>query len=73
MTTLPGPAWLKGSGMDLQSTILCGDFNAVPASAGYRLAARTLKDVQLFRQSTGEADLSLALSADTAGSYFRQR
>ncbi|MBB3452677.1 endonuclease/exonuclease/phosphatase family metal-dependent hydrolase [Rhizobium sp. BK313] len=47
MTTLLGPAWLKGSGMDLQSTILCGDFNAVPASAAYRLAARTLKDVQL--------------------------
>jgi endonuclease/exonuclease/phosphatase family metal-dependent hydrolase len=47
MTTLLGAAWLRGAGKDLASTILCGDFNAVPASAAYRLAARTLKDVQL--------------------------
>jgi endonuclease/exonuclease/phosphatase family metal-dependent hydrolase len=47
MTALMGPAWLQRDGKDLASTILCGDFNAVPASATYRLVARTLKDVQL--------------------------
>ncbi|NTH49300.1 EEP domain-containing protein [Agrobacterium rhizogenes] len=46
MTTLLGPSWLQ-SGKDPTSTILCGDFNAVPASATYRLIARTLKDAQL--------------------------
>ncbi|MEF0943704.1 endonuclease/exonuclease/phosphatase family protein [Rhizobium sp. BR 362] len=47
MTALLGPAWLPGSGKDIVSTVVCGDFNAVPASAAYRLATRALKDVQL--------------------------
>jgi endonuclease/exonuclease/phosphatase family metal-dependent hydrolase len=47
MTALMGPAWLQRDGKDLVSTVLCGDFNAIPASATYRLVTRTLKDVQL--------------------------
>ncbi|MFS8056900.1 endonuclease/exonuclease/phosphatase family protein [Rhizobium sp. BR 317] len=47
MSALLGPAWLPAGGKDLASTILCGDFNAVPVSAAYRLATRVLKDVQL--------------------------
>ncbi|GES41371.1 endonuclease/exonuclease/phosphatase family metal-dependent hydrolase [Rhizobium sp. ERR 922] len=46
MTTLLGPPWLHGS-VQPGATILCGDLNAVPASATYRLIGRLFKDVQL--------------------------
>jgi len=47
MTTLLNSGWLGGTADQPVSAILCGDFNAVPASATYRLAARSLKDAQL--------------------------
>ena len=43
MNTLLGAGWLADA---VGPTILCGDFNAVPASATYRAAARQLSDVQ---------------------------
>ncbi|ASW10837.1 endonuclease/exonuclease/phosphatase family protein [Rhizobium sp. 11515TR] len=46
MTTLLGPAWLHAS-VKPGATILCGDLNAIPASAAYRLIGRLLKDAQL--------------------------
>lgn len=47
MTALIGPAWLHAS-VNPKATILCGDLNAIPASATYRLISRLLKDVQLL-------------------------
>ncbi|MBB4234643.1 endonuclease/exonuclease/phosphatase family metal-dependent hydrolase [Rhizobium esperanzae] len=47
MTTLLKAGWLRGSADESLPTILCGDFNAIPASATYRLVARSLKDAQL--------------------------
>ncbi|EJT02205.1 endonuclease/exonuclease/phosphatase family protein [Rhizobium sp. CCGE 510] len=46
MTTLLNSGWLRGKGDEPLPTILCGDFNAIPASATYRLATRSLKDAQ---------------------------
>jgi endonuclease/exonuclease/phosphatase family metal-dependent hydrolase len=46
MTTLLGPAWLHSS-VKPGRTVLCGDLNAIPASATYRLVGRLLNDVQL--------------------------
>ncbi|MBP2448229.1 endonuclease/exonuclease/phosphatase family protein [Rhizobium leguminosarum] len=46
MSTLLSSGWLRGTADDPLPTILCGDFNAIPASATYRLATRTLKDAQ---------------------------
>lgn len=47
MTALLGPGWLgQGGGSDMP-TVLCGDFNAIPPSAAYRLAVRSLQDAQL--------------------------
>ncbi|NEH99957.1 endonuclease/exonuclease/phosphatase family protein (plasmid) [Rhizobium johnstonii] len=47
MTTLLNPGWLRGTADEPLPTILCGDFNAIPSSATYKLAARSLKDAQL--------------------------
>lgn len=47
MTTLLGPGWLGASAEDGMPTVLCGDFNAIPASATYRLAVRSLRDAQI--------------------------
>ena len=47
MTTLLSAGWLRGTADEPLPTILCGDFNAIPSSATYRLAARSLKDAQL--------------------------
>ncbi len=47
MTTLLNSGWLRGTAEEPLPTILCGDFNAIPSSATYRLAARSLKDAQL--------------------------
>lgn len=47
MTTLLNSGWLRGTVDEPLPTILCGDFNAIPSSATYRLAARSLKDAQL--------------------------
>ncbi|ACI58603.1 Endonuclease/exonuclease/phosphatase (plasmid) [Rhizobium leguminosarum bv. trifolii WSM2304] len=46
MTTLLNAGWLRGTADEPLPTILCGDFNAIPSSATYRLAARSLKDAQ---------------------------
>jgi endonuclease/exonuclease/phosphatase family metal-dependent hydrolase len=43
MNTLLGAGWI---GDHDGPVILCGDFNAIPASAAYRAAARRLRDVQ---------------------------
>ncbi|MBY3595197.1 MULTISPECIES: endonuclease/exonuclease/phosphatase family protein [Rhizobium] len=47
MTTLLNSGWLHGSSDEPVPSILCGDFNAVPSSATYRLATRSLTDAQL--------------------------
>ncbi|OBY05927.1 endonuclease [Rhizobium leguminosarum bv. trifolii] len=47
MTTLLNSGWLRGTADEPLPTILCGDFNAIPSSATYRLATRSLKDAQL--------------------------
>lgn len=47
MTTLLNSGWLHGTSELSLPTVLCGDFNAIPSSATYRLAARLLKDAQL--------------------------
>lgn len=47
MTTLLNSGWLHGTSEMSLPTVLCGDFNAIPSSATYRLAARLLKDAQL--------------------------
>ncbi|WP_064713161.1 endonuclease/exonuclease/phosphatase family protein [Rhizobium bangladeshense] len=47
MTTLLNSGWLHGSSDEPVPSILCGDFNAVPSSATYRLAKRSLTDAQL--------------------------
>ncbi|AXA42691.1 endonuclease/exonuclease/phosphatase family protein (plasmid) [Rhizobium leguminosarum] len=47
MTTLLNSGWLRGTADQPLPTILCGDFNAIPSSATYRLATRSLKDAQL--------------------------
>lgn len=46
MTALLGPGWLGLRTGDDLPAVLCGDFNAIPPSAAYRLAVRTLKDAQ---------------------------
>ncbi len=43
VNTLLGAGWL---GERKSSAVLCGDFNAVPSSAAYRAATRTLGDAQ---------------------------
>jgi endonuclease/exonuclease/phosphatase family metal-dependent hydrolase len=45
MRSLLGDEWL-GSVLGLEPVILCGDFNALPGSVPYRLAAERLRDVQ---------------------------
>ncbi|ARO33964.1 endonuclease/exonuclease/phosphatase family protein (plasmid) [Rhizobium sp. NXC14] len=47
MTTLLNSGWLHGTAEAPLPAVLCGDFNSIPSSASYRLAARTLKDAQL--------------------------
>ncbi|MBX4926640.1 endonuclease/exonuclease/phosphatase family protein [Rhizobium binae] len=47
MTTLLNSGWLRGTIEEPLPTILCGDFNAIPSSATYRLATRSLKDAQI--------------------------
>ncbi|MBX5132109.1 endonuclease/exonuclease/phosphatase family protein [Rhizobium lentis] len=47
MTTLLNSGWLHGTAETPLPTILCGDFNAIPSSATYRLVARSLKDAQI--------------------------
>lgn len=46
MAMLLGPDWLGGLPDDAP-IVLCGDFNLLPGSAPYRLAAARLRDVQL--------------------------
>ena len=46
MAALLAPPWLGHPGAENPPTVLCGDFNAVPASAAYRMAVRSLKDAQ---------------------------
>ncbi|OWV92828.1 endonuclease [Rhizobium sp. R72] len=55
MSALLGPAWLGRDGGNPASAILCGDFNAVPSSAAYRLATRLLQDAQLACHQTARA------------------
>ncbi|ARM92352.1 endonuclease/exonuclease/phosphatase family protein (plasmid) [Rhizobium sp. CIAT894] len=55
MTTLLNAGWLHGSVGESLPAILCGDFNAIPASATYRLAARSLKDAQLAGSTAARA------------------
>ncbi len=45
MEALLGPEWLGGIAPD-EPVILCGDFNALPGSSPYRLAASRLRDLQ---------------------------
>lgn len=45
MEALLGPEWIGAIPAD-EDVILCGDFNAMPGSAPYRLAAAHLHDVQ---------------------------
>lgn len=45
MQALLGPEWIGGIPPE-EDVILCGDFNAMPGSAPYRLAAGRLRDVQ---------------------------
>ncbi|WP_434730230.1 endonuclease/exonuclease/phosphatase family protein [Rhizobium binae] len=47
MTTLLNSGWLRGTIEEPLPTILCGDFNAIPSSATYRLATRSLNDAQI--------------------------
>ncbi|MBB2682900.1 UNVERIFIED_ORG: endonuclease/exonuclease/phosphatase family metal-dependent hydrolase [Rhizobium etli] len=47
MTTLLNSGWLRGTKDEPLPCILCGDFNAIPSSATYRLATRSLKDALL--------------------------
>ena len=47
MTALLGPGWLGHHGDETMPAVLCGDFNAIPPSAAYRLAVRSLTDAQL--------------------------
>ncbi|MBX5000754.1 endonuclease/exonuclease/phosphatase family protein [Rhizobium lentis] len=47
MTTLLNSGWLHGTAESPLPTVLCGDFNAIPSSATYRLVTRTLQDAQL--------------------------
>ena len=47
MTTLLNSGWLRGAMEEPLPCVLCGDFNAIPSSATYRLVARSLKDAQL--------------------------
>ncbi|MBB3660884.1 endonuclease/exonuclease/phosphatase family metal-dependent hydrolase [Rhizobium sp. BK650] len=55
MTTLLSSGWLGVAADEPVSAILCGDFNAVPASATYRLATRSLKDAQLTGKAAPKA------------------
>lgn len=45
MDALLGPEWIGGIPGD-EDIILCGDFNAAPGTAPYKMAARRLVDVQ---------------------------
>lgn len=47
MRALLGPEWL-GDVIGAEPVILCGDFNLLPGSVPYRLAAQRLRDVQLL-------------------------
>lgn len=47
MTALLEAGWLGHAGSEDLPAVLCGDFNAIPPSAAYRLAVRRLKDAQL--------------------------
>ncbi|MBX5156831.1 endonuclease/exonuclease/phosphatase family protein [Rhizobium sp. NZLR8] len=55
MTTLLNSGWLRGTAGESLPTILCGDFNAIPASATYRLATQSLKDAQREGKATPRA------------------
>ncbi len=55
MTTLLNTGWLRGAANEPLPCILCGDFNAIPSSATYRLAARSLKDAQLAGKAAAKA------------------
>ncbi|SCB61150.1 Metal-dependent hydrolase, endonuclease/exonuclease/phosphatase family [Rhizobium aethiopicum] len=55
MTTLLNSGWLHGSSDEPVPSILCGDFNAIPSSATYRLATRSLTDAQLAGNATPKA------------------
>lgn len=55
MTTLLNAGWLRGAANEPLPCILCGDFNAIPSSATYRLAARSLKDAQLAGKAAAKA------------------
>lgn len=46
MAALLAPPWLGQPHREALPTVLCGDFNAVPASAAYRMAVRSLRDAQ---------------------------
>ena len=50
MQMLMGPDWI-GAIPEAEPVILCGDFNCLPRSAPYNLAARRLRDVQHGRRS----------------------
>ncbi|HVU34086.1 MAG TPA: endonuclease/exonuclease/phosphatase family protein [Opitutaceae bacterium] len=45
MRALTGPDWIGGISAE-EPVILCGDFNLLPDSVPYRIAARSLTDVQ---------------------------
>lgn len=47
MSALLAPPWLGHPSPEQTPTVLCGDFNAIPASSAYRMAARRLRDAQL--------------------------
>lgn len=49
MEALLGKDWLEPV-IDREAVILCGDFNLMPGSAPYGLAARKLRDVQAARK-----------------------
>lgn len=55
MTTLLNSGWLRGPSDEPVPSILCGDFNAIPSSATYRLAARSLADAQLVGSAAPRA------------------
>ena len=55
MTTLLKSGWLRGPSDEPVPSILCGDFNAIPSSATYRLAARSLADAQLVGSAAPRA------------------
>jgi endonuclease/exonuclease/phosphatase family metal-dependent hydrolase len=46
VTALLGPDWIGGIPDD-EPVLLCGDFNALPGSAPYKLTATRLRDVQI--------------------------